>query len=179
MSPSGSATSSTSTFTFTRTSATLDSYAKGAITLSGPTEVRLPVAVKPVAVAAPTEVSGEGVTGEVTVPVTAGDTGPVDITTTGLAQSDAVDDAILVGDYSLYCVDVTPGTTKVVQFLADAVDNTADLDMYVYRVDNSCTFDGLDVVAEVATGAADEELIINDPTEAHYVTEVARLRRRY
>ncbi|CAN5651648.1 hypothetical protein BH11ACT8_BH11ACT8_09660 [soil metagenome] len=159
-------------FTFTRTTATLGSYAKGAITLVGPTHVRMPVAMRPVSLAVPAEATGEGSTGSVTIPVTAGDTGTVDLETTGLAKSDVSADSVAVNDYNLYCMSVTPGTTKVVQFLADAVDNSADLDMYVYRVDNPCTFDGIAEVGSSATGSADEEVLISDPVDANYVIEV-------
>ena len=51
------------TFTFTRTDAPLAQFAKGFVTLTGPTRVRMPVALRPVAVKAPASVAGTGADG--------------------------------------------------------------------------------------------------------------------
>ena len=80
----------------------LDAYAEGAITLSGPTEVRMPVAMKPRLGRRPDLRLRRRHRGSVTVPVTAGDTGAVSITLTGLAGADpdSYGDSIAVGDFS-------------------------------------------------------------------------------
>lgn len=163
------------TFTFTRTTATLDSYAKGAITLAGPTKVRMAVAMKPVAVAAPTAVTGSGATGSVNVPITAGNTGSITLTTTGLVAPDAASytDAVAINDFAYDCWSATPGTTKTAVFDVDAADDTADLDLTVYSA-TACDLDTIDGVAGTsATGSADERVVIADPDHPVYITEVA------
>ena len=67
------------TFDFTRTTAPLGEFTKGWVTLSGPTRVRMPVALRPVSVKAPATVEGTGTTGQVTVPITAGFTGDLPV----------------------------------------------------------------------------------------------------
>ncbi len=63
------------TFTFTRTGAPFDAYAKGFITLTGPTVVRMPVALRPVALKSPASVAGTGADGRTTIGITPGYTG--------------------------------------------------------------------------------------------------------
>jgi hypothetical protein len=78
--------SQTVDFTFTRTKAPLDTWAKGSVTLKDRgTTVRLPVALKPVSVAAPVEISGTGTSGSLPVSVTTGSSGSLDVTAKGLA----------------------------------------------------------------------------------------------
>jgi hypothetical protein len=162
-------------FTFTRTTATLDSYAQGTITLTGPTSVRMPVAMKPVALSAPSKVTGTGSTGSVDVPVTAGSTGTVDLTATGLVApaEGSYSDAVAVNGFSYTCFSVTPGTTKSAVFDVDADDNSADLDLTVYSA-SACDFDAVDAVAGTsATGSADERVVLSNPDHPVYITEVA------
>ncbi|WP_170286227.1 S8 family serine peptidase [Nocardioides rubriscoriae] len=163
------------TFTFTRTTAPLGTYAKGTITLAGPTLVRMPVAMRPVLVDAPTSVTGTGGTGSVEVPVTAGFTGTLDLTATGLVAPSAgsYSDAIPVGEFYYDCWTVTPGTTRAAIFDVDAVDDTADLDLTVYSA-SACDFAAIDAIAGTsATGSADERVVIADPDHPVYITEVA------
>ena len=75
------------TFTFTRTGASFDAYAKGFITLTGPTVVRMPVALRPVALKSPASVAGTGADGRTTIGITPGYTGVLDILPSGLAKA--------------------------------------------------------------------------------------------
>lgn len=161
------------TFTFRRTEAPLGSYVPGSITFTGPTTVRMPVALRPVAVDAPKTVSGEGASGAVDVPVKAGVTGSVDLTPVGLAPAQGYSDEIAVGDFYYDCWAVEPGTTKAAHFEVDADDDTADLDLTVYAAD-ACSFDAITGEAGVsATGSADESVTLRNPESPVYITEVA------
>ena len=66
------------TVEFTRTSATLNAYVRGFMTLTGNAGhvVRSPVVLRPVPLAAPVQVSGTGTSGSLQVPVTFGFDGP-------------------------------------------------------------------------------------------------------
>lgn len=159
------------TFTMTRTDAALGEWTKGAITLSGPTEVRLPVALKPVAVAAPDVVAGEGIDGSVQVPITAGFTGELDVTAEGLTKAVSSPGDVPEGDYALECVTVAADTDSA-RFELDSTDDTADLDMYVYT-SGSCDPATVTAVAgEAATPAADETLTLEAPAPGTYLVEV-------
>jgi subtilisin family serine protease len=161
------------TFTFLRTTAPLDQYAMGSVTLTGPTKVRMPVAMKPVAVDAPASVSGEGTEGSVEVPVTAGLTGSVEMSTSGLAADQGYTDEIAVGDYYYDCWAADPESTEAAVFDVDSADDTADLDLVVYGA-TACDTEAIEEESGVsATGSADERVVLEDPEYPVYITEVA------
>lgn len=159
------------TFTFTRTNAPLSSYAQGWIKLTGPTTVRMPVALQPVAVAAPDLVEGEGVTGAVDVPITAGFTGSLEVTPEGLTQAVVTENDVPEGDANVECVTVEDGT-DLARFELDATDDTADLDMYVYAATACDPATAYAVVGEAATGSADEVFSVADLPAGTYLVEV-------
>lgn len=161
----------TVTFNFTRTDAPLAEYATGYVSLNGPTKLRLPVALRPVAVDAPAEVSGTGTTGSTKVDITPGITGTLPLKVTGLAKAQSVSDAVATGDDYLECVTV-PADTSFARFDLDAADANADLDMYVY-LSTSC--DPADITAEAgtsATSSSDERLDLVDPEAGTYIVDV-------
>lgn len=159
------------TFTMTRSAAPLGEWAKGAVTLDGPTTVRLPVALKPVAVAAPDVVTGEGVSGEIDVPITAGFTGELDVTAEGLTKAVSAPGEVPEGDYTLECVTVAPDT-EAARFDLDATDDSADLDMYVYT-SGTCDPSTVTAVAgQAATPSADESLTLQAPAPGTYLVEI-------
>ena len=80
----------------TRTDAPLAQWAKGFVTLTGPTTVRMPVALRPVSVAAPAEVSAEVADGSVGIDATAGFDGDLVLTTAGKAREMGVPEDKLV-----------------------------------------------------------------------------------
>jgi len=153
-------------FTFTRTTAELTKWAKGSMTLTGPATVRLPVALRPVAVAAPSEVTGTGVSGSVDVPVTAGFTGDLAVVPAGLAAGTVNRGSLAAGAAFEQDVTVASGT-KLARFDLDAANNAGDYDLYVYRYNQ----DGTKLVAlagRSATGSADERVDLFAPRAGKY-----------
>lgn len=158
------------TFTFTRTDAPLAEFATGFVTLTGPTTVRLPIALRPVSVKAPTSVSGTGAEGRTPIEITAGYTGELDVVPSGLAQATTVQTSIDVGD--AYQREVTvPAGTKVARFFADAANDAADLDLTVYRY-NAAGTELAAVAGQSATGSADETVTLLEPLAAKYLVVI-------
>ena len=159
----------TVTFTFTRTTATLGQFSTGFATLTGPTVVRLPVALRPVAVSAPAELSAKGAPGSVDVPITAGFTGDLTVKTSGLAKAFTNSGSLAVGAVYDDKVTIAAGT-KFARFSVDATNNNADLDLYVYELNAA----GVPVAlaGQSATGAADESVTLTNPKAASYLVEV-------
>lgn len=167
------------TVTFTRTTAPLDQFSTGSLTwTSGSTVVRSPVAIQPVAIVAPEEVSGEGVSGSVGVTVTPGADADIPLTTTGLSLGVLQPDPTGVetehsgsgtnGDYFEYTVTVPEGAVFA-RFDVDSVDDTADLDLTVYQLDDS----GTPIAGwQSASASADERVDLADPPAADYLVYV-------
>lgn len=154
------------TVTFNRTDAALDTFSTGSIDwVSGNTRVHSPVAVQPVTLVAPAAVSGVGTRGSVDVSVTAGASGDIPLTVEGLAPgqrqlnpanpADVHTGSGAVGDNFSYQVQIPEGTA-LARFDLDAVDDTADLDLIVYRLSGD---GGTPVAAwQSATSSADERV---------------------
>ena len=157
-------------FTFTRDRAELAQFAKGFVTLTGPTVVRMPVALRPVSVKAPTSVSGTGADGRTPIEITAGYTGQLDVVPSGLAKATTVQTSIATGDALRREVTV-PAGTKVARFVADATNDAADLDLYVYRY-NAAGTALVAVAGQSATGSADETVTLFEPLAAKYLVVV-------
>ncbi|QNN52878.1 S8 family serine peptidase [Nocardioides mesophilus] len=163
------------TIKLTRTTGSFDQWSMGYLTLNGPSRVRLPIAVKPVAVAAPAEVSGEGTSGSVDVPVTVGGA-PVKTSTSGLALAQsktgtATDIKSDASDIVTTCITV-PADTEVARFALDAVDDNADMDLWIYE---GCTTPGdwyNDYYTASATGSADESVTLDAPAAGDYLVAV-------
>ncbi len=165
------------TVTFTRTDAALDQFTTGSLNwVSGSgTVVHSPIAIQPVTLVAPATANGTGVDGSVDVTITPGATGDVALNLTGLAaglhQSDPADPTSpnsgsgVAGDEFSYQVEVPEGT-QLARFDLDAVDQSADLDLIVYRLSG----DGGDPVAgwQSATGSADELIDLANPPGGFY-----------
>jgi hypothetical protein len=160
------------TVTFTRTDAALGDWAVGSLSWSdGTHNVRSPIALQPVAVSAPTEVHGDAsASGSVDFDITPGFTGTLDITVAGLVGVTPIADSVIAGAYDIdvpvadgdtkhYTV-VVPAGTKAARFSLDSVDDTADLDLFVY-------LDG-DLVDLSASGSADEQVTLLDPAAGTY-----------
>ena len=129
--------------TFTRTTATLNSYAGGSLTWSdGTHNVRSPIVIRPVALAAPAEVSGTG--GPITYNVTFGYTGSFSAiarglipatTNPGTVTDDPADSFSPTGQGVVAIpVNIPAGTTYARFSLFDAsVTPASDIDLYVYQ----------------------------------------------
>jgi len=157
------------TFTFTRTTAPLAQFATGFVTLSGPTTVRMPVALRPVSVKAPGEIAGNGVSGRTPVQITAGYSGDLVVAPSGLAKATTQAGNVAVGAAANDPVTIETGT-KFARFDVDAANDGADLDLYVYRLNAA----GVPValVGQSATGSADERVTLINPVAANYLVEI-------
>ncbi|MDT4913209.1 MAG: hypothetical protein QOC66_2337 [Pseudonocardiales bacterium] len=160
------------TVRFVRSDAPLGAWAKGSLTWSdGTHRVRIPVAVKPVAIAAPAEVHGAAsASGSQVFTVTPGSTGTLTSTVNGLVGVTPTADSVVAGPFDAaapvagaatkhYAVTVPAGTAAA-RFSADSADDTADLDLYVYR--------GGTLVAVSASGSADEQATMKAPAAGTY-----------
>lgn len=159
-------------FVFKRTAAELERYAQGAVVLDGPTTVRLPVALRPVSVDAPTTVTGSGAAGTVRVPLVAGFTGDLDLDAHGLAQSTTVHDSVAAGADDYQCVTVAPDT-RLARFQVDAIDDTADLDLTVLSSTSCHVEDAFAIAGQSGTASGDEAVTLRDPEPGIYLVEVA------
>jgi len=158
-------------FTITRTTAPLGEYTSGFITLSGPTRVRIPVAIKPLSVQAPAVVTGTGVTGASDVEIVPGFTGDLDVTTTGLAKGETTLDSVDVNVDHLSCLTVPEGST-LTQVDLDSTDDTADLDLYLLAADSCDPDTAYAVAAQSATGSADESITAPGLPAGTYIVDI-------
>ena len=155
---------------FLRTTAALNTYTGGQLTWAGGGQsVRSPIVVRPVALAAPAQVSA-------TYPVTFGYTGAFTATARGLVAaattSGAVADDPTDGDCSLTApnaqlipVVVPAGTTYARFALFDAdVNPGTDIDL--------CVFNGSTQVGGSGSGTSAEEVNLLNPTAATYTVVV-------
>ncbi len=158
--------------TITRTTAPTEQYGFGHLTWSGgKTTVRSGIAVRPVAIAAPAEISGEGTSGSTSYTVTPGTSGNIAMTVHGLAAGEGHEDAGSPGPLaarddaanSLYDFTVPAGST-VARFDLVAHDQSADLDLFAFSPSGS--------LLQAATGSASERLQIENPEPGTYTVIV-------
>jgi len=154
--------------TFTRTTAALNGYTGGQLTLSGGTSkkardqhnVRIPVVVKPVALAAPAEVTGS-------YSVKFGFTGPFTATARGLVPAITNAGSVATNGVVDTIVDVPAGTTLARFSLFDAnVSAPSDLDLEVYNAA------GTQVGGSGSGTSAEEVNLVNPPAGAYKVRVV-------
>jgi hypothetical protein len=153
--------------TFTTAGAALNAYVGGQFTLTGNRGhvVRIPVVLRPVALAAPLQASG-------TYNVTFGYTGPFTATARGLVPAATFADTISTGQQLTYQVVVPAGSTyaRFSLFDANTTPNT-DLDLVVYR----CSTPACATVTAVGSsggGTSAEEVNLLNPTAATYLVLV-------
>jgi subtilisin family serine protease len=162
----------TFTVKFTRTDAPLGDWAVGALTWTDRTHrVSSPIAVQPVAVSAPAEVHADAsASGAEDFDIVLGSSEPLDLSMAGLVGVTPVADSVTTGafdtanpvadaDTKAYQVTV-PAGTKAARFSLDSDDDSADLDLFVY-------LNG-DFVDLSASGAADEQVTLDDPEAGTY-----------
>jgi subtilisin family serine protease len=158
------------TVSFTNTAAAPGSYAGGQLTWVGSgVSVRSPIVVRPVALAAPTQVSGS-------YNVTFGYNGPFSATprglipaavTPGTVSDDPTDGAcsLTAPNAQLIPVAVPAGTTYARFALFDAdVSAGADIDL--------CVFSGTTLVGSSGTGTSAEEVNLTNPAAGSYTVVV-------
>ncbi|WP_432489397.1 S8 family serine peptidase [Kineococcus sp. SYSU DK018] len=140
--------------TFTRTDAPLEGWSTGSLTWRGADRsVRSPIALRPVTVAAPAEVTASGASGSQQVTVTSGVAGELDVTAAGLAAGSTRTGTTPAGKETRVRVKVPEGTA-LSRFDLVADDRDADLDLTLYRVDGGRRVP----VASSASTAADERI---------------------
>jgi subtilisin family serine protease len=152
--------------TISNSGAALNAYTGGQLTWTDGTHiVRIPVVAKPVALAAPTQVSGS-------YGVTFGYDGSFAATARGLVPATTFVDSISTGGSGYYVVTVPAGSTYARFSLFDAnVSPASDLDLVVYRCgDPSCATGS--VVGSSGSGTSAEEVSLLNPTAATYLVEV-------
>ncbi len=146
--------------TFTTNGAALGAYTGGYITWTGNKGhvVRIPVTIRPVAMAAPRQASGS-------YDVTFGYTGPFSATARGLVPAITFNDSINTGETFAYSVVVPAGATYARFSLFDAETTPgSDLDLFVFR--------GATQVGVSAGGTSDEEVNLINPVPATYTVYV-------
>jgi subtilisin family serine protease len=128
--------------------AVVDQYAFGSLTWSDGAghSVRSPIAIRPVALSAPDEVTGTGTTGDASWEVTFGSTGPFTATPQGLVPATRTADTVVddpANDITValetgvgideHVLNVPAGTSHLRAALFDAdTDGADDLDLYLY-----------------------------------------------
>ncbi|MFS0734263.1 S8 family serine peptidase [Microbacterium jepli] len=172
--------------TFSNATAPVEEWATGSLTWTdGTTNVRSPIAVRPVTADAPAEVQGTGITGSTDVTIDAGLTGDLALNLSGLApvtlltdpthpveghsgDQDSGDENGLV----TWITEVPEGAT-LAQFDLDSSDDTegTDLDLSVYRIVSPTDTRYYEKFSS-ATASADERVTLNDPTAGYYLIEV-------
>ena len=147
------------TVTFTRTTAALAAYAAGQLTWTdGVRNVRIPMVVRPVALAAPAQVAAS-------YNVTFGYDGPFTATPRGLLPAATATGSIATGGTVDFTVNVPAGTSYARFSLFDTeISQAADLDMEVYR-------DGTLVGASGGATTAEEVNFVN-PVAGVYTVRI-------
>ena len=154
------------TVTFTRTTAALSAYTGGQLTLTGGSTrksdrhaVRIPLVVRPVALAAPAEVGAS-------FGVTFGYNGPFSATPRGLVAAATSTAAVATGAFVDISVTIPAGTTYARFSLFDAnTSKPSDLDLEVRDASGK-------VVGSSGTGTSAEEVNLIDPPAGTYSVRV-------
>src|SRR3954447_14346722 len=162
----------TFTVTFARTDAPLGDWATGSLTWSdGHHRVRSPIALQPVAVSAPGEVTAAtSAAGSAHFDIVQGALAPLDLSISGLTAGTVTPDSVVAGvfddtnpvvdsDTKHYQVTVAAGTAAA-RVSLDSADDTADLDLFVYK--------GGTLVDLSASASADEEVTLLAPNAGTY-----------
>jgi len=162
--------------TFTNISAPIGSYVTGGITWAdGSQRVRSAVALNPVQLAAPDEVSGSGSVGSIAFDVTFGYTGAYSAGTHGLVaaatqEGNVVDDpandintALGTGiGYTLHVVTADAAAEMLrISLFDENTDGTDDLDLYVFD-------SGFNFVGSSGNGSSAEQVDIVNPADTTY-----------
>jgi len=165
------------TVTFTRTTATLGTYATGFITWTGNQGhvVRMPVAIRPVALAAPTEVTGSA--SGISYNVKSGFDGTLSFAARGLVAPTTTDASVAqdpdqtfnpadpTGTYSAsFTVAAGQGLLRVGIDEDFITPSGTDLDVYLFR--------GTTFVGQAADGDSDEMVTLSNPVAGTYTVFV-------
>jgi subtilisin family serine protease len=160
---------------FTRTTAALNAYVGGQLTWTdGSHNVRSPIVVKPVALAAPAEVTGTG--GDISYNVKFGYTGDFTAAVRGLVPAQTFAGSVNTDPDGAFTPVANAGTVKFdivvpagttyarFSLFNNATSPASDLDLYVYN--------GATQVGVSGGGTADEEVDLLNPAAATYTVWV-------
>lgn len=164
------------TVTITRTDAPLNSYRFGSLTWSDSTHnVRSPIVVRPVAIAAPASLAGTGASGSSSFSVKTGYVGTLNSSVRGLipattATGHVVDDP--ANSFSptgqgitTHSLPIPAGTTYArISLFDEFTDGEDDLDLYVYN--------GSTLVGASGSGTSTEEVNLVNPAAGNYTVYV-------
>jgi hypothetical protein len=164
--------------TFTRTTAAYGSYVTGSLTWAdGTHSVRSQLAIRPVGIKAPVELSGTGASGQATVSVQPGFTGTLSTSVAGLVAGTARPatlknptgagfpvNAPVASDHTAKYTVVVPAGTSLARFATFDADVAAgtDLDMFVYRAGTNSR------VGSSTGGTAQEQVDLVNPAAGSY-----------
>ena len=163
--------------------AVLNQYTFGSLTWShGPHHVTSPIAVKPVAIAAPAEVHGAGADGSLSFDITFGYTGDYTAAPHGLAMADMQEDTVVddpadninvalstgVG-VNLHFINIPAGSVYARFSLFDEyTDGQDDLDLYVFGPASA----GYPQVGGSGSGTSAEQVDLSNPAPGDYIVVV-------
>ena len=149
--------------TFTRSAADFDRAATGFLTWRGKGgTVRIPLAVTPRELEAPSRVEGTGASGQVRFRVTPGTSGTFTATASGLATGTERSGALTVGQSFAYRIRPTPGT-KAARFTVRSSSAGADLNLYVYRYDANAV---AQLIGQSTGSSPNESFVVSAPTSS-------------
>ena len=148
------------TVTFNRTTAALNAYTGGQLRLANATHsVRVPVVLRPVALAAPAQVGGS-------YSVTFGYDGAFSATARGLVPPSAANGSVATGGTVSFAVTVPAGTTLARFSLFDSeVSQASDLDLEVYNAAGT-------LVGSSGGATTAEEVNLQNPAAGVYTVRV-------
>jgi subtilisin family serine protease len=152
---------------FTRTTATLNAYTFGAVKWTyGKYVVRMPVALRPVALAAPGEVDGAGTSGAATYQVTFGYTGDFAAKPHGLVEALKTTGAVSTDQYVDFAIAI-PAGTKLARFSMydEYTSKPSDLDLEIYGPTGA-------LVGSSGSGTSAEEVNLSNPAAGTYTARV-------
>lgn len=149
-----------------RTTAPLNEYTFGEIVLESDSfSVRSPIAVQPVAIAAPEEITGTGMSGEQDVEVTPGFTGVLNTDVDGLVPSQVQVQDVPTGDTiadAIYPYTVPEGSKTVRFAIYDSeVGDGTDVDLYVVNAAN-------EIIALSADASSEESVTLDGLAAGNY-----------
>lgn len=160
----------------TRTTAPLGEYAFGSVTWTtkdtSVSDVRSPIAVRPVALAAPKEITVSGTSGSADISVTPGFAGTLGTDVDGLQASTVFNlkpaaAAGVLDDYEFFEVSAGTRVTRVSTF-SDEV-NAADVDLNVYRFTPPSS---ITLVGSSGNGDSTEQVTLRNLAAGTYVVAV-------
>ena len=136
----------------------------------GSHSVRSPIAVRPVAFAAPANVAGTGTDGALGYEVSFGYEGDFNATMDGLDEADGTSGAVADGDADLHFGQIVPAGTNLARFslFDDEIGAQNDLDMQVFGPASA----GFPFVCSGGTGTSEEQCDLVNPDPGEYAVFV-------